>query len=272
MRWGPAVRAAGEAACDLLFPRRCPFCDRPVPMSPQAPFRTLACPSCEEKVRMLSPVRDALCCRCGKPLENSAAEYCSDCLRTRHVYERGCAVYRFRDVSGPIYRFKYNGRAEYAAYFGRRMAERFRGEFDPAGADMLVPVPLSAERLRSRGWNQAALLARVLGQETGIPVREDLLTRRISTEAMRGLGAEERRRKLKSAFLFTGDDVKSKVCVLVDDIYTTGATMDACSRELLRAGARGIFFITLSIGQDLRDAPSGGGTPESGAGHGVFLH
>ena len=242
------IRSAGRGLKELLFPRRCPFCDRPVPAAPEDMFHVLACPSCEKKVRRLSPDADVLCLRCGRPLGNAAQEYCMDCRTQEHAFVRGCAVYRYRDVSGPIYRFKYNGRAEYADYLGEQMAQRFLSEFDPEYVDALVPVPLSRERARSRGWNQAALLAEVIGRRTGIPVREDLLVRTQSTEAMRGIGAQERRRRLKSAFLFTGDDVKSKVYVLVDDIYTTGATIDACSRELLRAGAGGIFFITLAIG------------------------
>ena len=244
----PAVRAAGRGMEELLFPRRCPFCDRPVSAAPEEMFHALACPSCEGAVQKLSPVRDVLCLRCGRPMENETQEYCGDCRRGGHVFSRGCAVYRYRDVSGTIYRFKYNGRAEYADYLGEQMAQRFLEEFDPGLADALVPVPLSAERQRSRGWNQAALLAEVIGKRTGVPVREDLLVRKESTQAMRGVGAQERRRRLKNAFLFTGDDVKSKKYVLVDDIYTTGATIDACSRELLRAGAGGIFFITLAIG------------------------
>ena len=240
-----AVRAAAAITQDLLFPRRCPFCDQPV-----RPFGALACPECSAAVHRISPRRDVLCCRCGKPLKDEGAEYCRECLKESHAYRRGCAVYRYRELSGPIYRFKYERRAEYAEFFGRAMAQRFLEEFDPAYVDALIPVPLSKERLAGRGWNQAQLLADVLGRQIHVPVRTDILIRRESTQALRGAGARERRANLKRAFHVTGDDVKSKVYVLVDDIYTTGATIDACSRELLRAGAGGIFFITLAIGND----------------------
>ena len=231
---------------DLLFPRRCPMCDRPV-----RPFGALACPECEARVPVLSPERDALCCRCGKPLRDASAEYCSDCRAQRHAFLRGCAVYRYREISGSIYRFKYEGRAEYADFFGAKMARRLKEEFDPAKVDALIPVPISAERYRARGYNQAQLLARRIGEDTGIPVRGDLLLRRKHTQALRGQSAGSRRTSLKSAFIVSGDDVKSKVYVLVDDIYTTGATLDACALALRRAGAGGVFFLTLAIGEDL---------------------
>lgn len=230
---------------DLLFPRRCPICDRPV-----HPFGALICPECEERMTELSPERDVLCCRCGKPLSDPTAEYCGDCAGGGHEYLRGCAVYRYREVSGAIYRFKYEGRAEYADFFGMRMAQRLGEEFDPAKIDAMIPVPLSEERCQSRGYNQAGLLARRIGQETGIPVREDILLRGRGTQVLRSMSADARRANLKNAFIVSADDVKSKVYVLVDDIYTTGATMDACAGALRLAGAAGVFFITLAIGED----------------------
>lgn len=229
---------------DLLFPRRCPVCDQPV-----RPFGSLICPECEKKLHRLDNPGVPLCMKCGKPLEDPSAEYCYDCARTTHHYIRGCAVYRYREISGGIYRFKYEGRAEYADYFGEVMAERFAEEFIPEKTAALVPVPLSEERLRQRGYNQAALLARIIGEDCRVPVREDLLFRRKRTEAMRGLGRADRRADLKNAFIAAPSDVKSNMYVLVDDIYTTGSTIDACAGELMRAGAAGVYFITLAIGE-----------------------
>lgn len=235
---------AAQTMLNLMFPRRCPVCDRPV-----RPFGKQICMECEERWIPLSPSKEPLCCRCGKPLPDWGQEYCEDCRQKSHDFVRGCAVFRYRDVSGAIFRFKYEGRAEYASYFGSKMVERFVQEFDPSCVDALIPIPLSKEKLRKRGYNQAHLLAKELGKKTGILVRNDLLERRQDTQALKKVSGKERRRYLEKAFIVSGNDVKSKVFLLVDDIYTTGATMDACAELLLAKGAQSVFFITLAIGE-----------------------
>ncbi len=241
------MRHAARCAEDFVFPRRCPVCDEPV-----KPFGALICTVCGEKLagKELSPKRDALCCRCGKPVAAPEQELCRDCEEREHFFRRGSAVYRYRDVSGMLYRLKYEGRAEYADFLGKKMAERLREDFDPEQLDALVPVPVSGERLRKRGYNQAALLAKAVAEETGISLRGDLLIRQNRTAALRNMSARERRRNLKNAFIVPDIDVESKRIMLVDDIFTTGATIDACARELLRAGAAEVLFLTAAIGED----------------------
>ena len=156
-------------------------------------------------------------------------------------------------MSSSIYRFKYGDRREYADYFGREMARRLReqaarGVFPRA--DMLVPVPLSPARYRRRGFNQARLLADVISRDTGIPVREDLLRRDGETAPMKGMTAAARYKNLKKAFHVYGNDVNLKSIMLIDDIYTTGATMDACASRLMEAGARSVCFLALAIGEN----------------------
>ena len=240
------VRHAAGIAADLVFPRRCPVCDEPV-----RPFGALICDSCGEKLaqKALSPKRDALCCRCGKPVYGNR-ELCRDCEKRARLFTKGCAVYRYRDVSGMLYRLKYEGRAEYADFLGAKMAERLREEWNPAQVDVLAPVPVSRERLWKRGYNQAELLAKTIAEETGISLREDLLIRQNQTTALRNMSAQERRRNLKNAFIVSDIDVESKRIMLVDDIFTTGATIDACARQLLRAGAAEVMFLAAAIGED----------------------
>lgn len=242
------IRRATGIAADLVFPRRCPVCDEPV-----QPFGALICDSCGEKLaeKVLLPGRDPLCCRCGKPVSAMERELCGDCEKRERVFHKGCAVYRYRDVSGMLYRLKYEGRAEYADFLGEKMAERLKEEWNPAQMDALVPVPVSRERLWKRGYNQAALLARTIAEETGISLREDFLIRENPTAALRNMSASERRRKLKNAFIVPDIDVESKRIMLVDDIFTTGATIDACARQLLRAGAAQVLFLAAAIGEDI---------------------
>ena len=239
-------RKARELCLDLLYPRRCPVCDRPV-----RPFGALICPECENV-----PLRTGknTCLRCGSVLPWDR-EYCTGCLTRRHLFTKGCGAFTYRSLSRSLYRFKYRGRREYAAWYGREMARALgdrvrRGPFPRP--DMIVPVPLSRERMRKRGYNQAALLARETAAYLGIPCREDLLFRIRNTPALRTRDYRGRQENLKRAFLVYGNDVKLKSIMLIDDIYTTGATMDACARALLEAGAENVTFLTLAIGEETK--------------------
>lgn len=183
-------------------------------------------------------------------MKNPQRDRCTDCRREKHSYERGCACYRYRQISGAVFRLKYEGRAEYADWMGNEMTGRLLEEFGETHLDALVPVPVSANRERKRGYNQAALLAKVIGRNTGLSVREDFLLRRTDTAAMKGMSAAQRRVNLKKAFTAPSDDVKSKTIMLVDDIYTTGTTVDACAAALKEAGAAAVYFVTLAIGEE----------------------
>ena len=230
---------------DLVFPRRCPICDKPV-----KPYGGLICREC---AGVPQPVGECTCCKCGKPVEPEE-EYCSDCRKKKHIYYRGAAAFRYRSVSGSLYRFKYEGRREYADYYGREMAralDRFIEETGPAHMpQILVPVPCSAQRIRKRGYNQAAVLAQKTSEIVQIPVDTDVLKRSKDTKAMRNMSASERQNNLKKAFHAYGNSVRLKSIMLIDDIYTTGATVDACAGALLEAGAKEVSFLTLAIGEN----------------------
>ena len=230
---------------DLIFPRRCPVCDRPV-----KPYGALICRECAS---VPSPVGDNACCKCGKPVEPEE-EYCSDCRQKKHMYYRGAACFRYRSVSGSLYRFKYEGRREYADYYGEEMARTFESFVRLAGSghepQILVPVPCSADRMRKRGYNQAAVLADKLSEKVHIPVCAGALERSRETQAMRTMSASERQKNLKKAFHAYGNSVRLKSIMLIDDIYTTGATVDACAGALLEAGAKEVSFLTLAIGEN----------------------
>ena len=114
---------------------------------------------------------------------------------------------------------------------------------------LLVPVPSSPDRVRRRGYDQSVLLARALSRETGIPVAEGALRRIRNTPLMRGMGVPERQKNTENAFHAQGNSVESKSIMLIDDIYTTGSTMDACARTLRRVGAGPVYFLTLAIGE-----------------------
>ncbi len=225
---------------DLLFPRRCPVCDRPV-----KPAGALICTECREA---LTVVKEPVCMKCGKELSDAGREYCFDCARRKHLYDRGISLYRYGSVRQTIYRFKYAGRREYAAFLGQEMAAHMGRQILAWGPDALVPVPLHPKRLRSRGYNQALLLSRELGKRLEIPVLEHWLVRVRNTRPQKLLDGKERQNNLKNAFKIRQDDVKLNVIVVIDDIYTTGSTIDEIAAVCRQHGVRKIYFAALSIG------------------------
>ena len=230
-----------ERIVSLLFPRRCPVCDKIVPAG-----EGLIHEKCAKKMK---PAGKCVCMKCGKPLRNSAEEYCRDCKEQRHFFDRGFSVFRYRSVSGSVYRFKYSGRREYADYYGEVTTKILGEKIREISPDVLVPIPMYSAKRRRRGYNQAEVLARSIGKRTGIPVDANLVKRTRNTVPMKMLDRRGRHANLKKAFNITGNDVKFKSIILIDDIYTTGSTIDAVSKELRKAGVENIFFITLAIGQ-----------------------
>ena len=239
----PMVKAFLGVLADLLYPRRCPVCDRAV-----KPFGGLVCEACKDKPVY---VREPCCMRCGKELEDAAEEYCSDCRQRRHLFDAGRAVFVYRSLSDSLYRFKYKGRREYAAYYAECMAACLGDWIRRRRPDALVPVPIHRAKRRVRGYNQAEELARELGRILHIPVDTNLIERARKTTPMKNLSLSERQNNLKRAFKICRNDVKLSTIVIIDDIYTTGSTIDAMSYELRRAGIRHIYFVTLAIGKGL---------------------
>ena len=228
-----------QDAVDLLFPRRCPVCDEPVK------WKTLICPGCLPKLKR---VREPYCMRCGKPLADSEQEYCGDCRKGKALYLAGRALYEYDSAAASLYRFKYGGRQEYAVFFGREMAEAFEGFIKQTKAEGLLPVPLSKQRFAKRGYNQAALLAREIGGRISLPVYENIAERVRDTLPQKMLKPNERQNNLKRAFKIAQNDVKLSTIIIVDDIYTTGSTINALTEALQAVGVKKVYFISLSVG------------------------
>ncbi|MCM1268650.1 MAG: ComF family protein [Bacteroidales bacterium] len=235
------LRAVAESALTLFYPRRCPVCDEPV-----KPWNALICKGCAHLPVYTEP---PFCMKCGKHLSSGEKEYCKDCARHSHLFDRGRALFDYKSVSASLARFKYAGRREYAAFYASCMAAHLGGFIRDCGAQALVPVPLHKSRQRRRGYNQAEALARELSALTGIPVMADWIVRIEKTAPMKDLSARERENNLKRAFKIRKNDVKLSTVIIIDDIYTTGSTVDAVSRELKKVGVQRIYFLTLAIGK-----------------------
>lgn len=232
-----------EGMLDLLFPRRCPLCDDIV-----APSGALICRQCLPKLQY---IKEPYCRKCGKSLTDMTREYCFDCMHTLHKYDSGRALFAYDCVYASVYRFKYMGRREYAEFYGEQTAAYLKEQIRKWKAQALIPVPMYAAKQRKRGYNQAQVLAEAIGKYLDIPVCPHLVERVRQTTPQKELSPMQRQNNLKKAFKICADDVKLEVVVLVDDIYTTGSTLDAIAAELKRGGVRKVFFITLAIGKGL---------------------
>ncbi len=230
-----------EGILDLVYPRRCVICDGTVEV-----YDKMICPGCNKK---LSFGRGPFCLKCGKLLLDEETEYCGDCEKKDHEYEAGRSLFPYsEDVIKSLYRLKYSGRREYAEFYGRKLAERFREVINGWGVEVIIPVPLHKSRLRERGYNQAALMAAHLGRCLGIKVEENAVIRVRKTRPQKLLDASSRQSNIKNAFKIGQFDVKLKTVLLVDDIYTTGSTIDEVCRTLKQAGAGRVYFLTAAAG------------------------
>ncbi len=218
---------------DAALPPRCAGCGDPVAQDHRF------CAVCWSSLRFIAP---PWCAGCNRPFafDRGADARCGACLRDppRHAGVRAAVAY------GPVarslaLRLKYGGRTAFA----ETMALRMRWLL-PTETDLLVPVPLHRRRIWSRGFNQAALIAQALAKLSAVPEDRDVLVRPRRTVVLRGLGGRQRARVVAGAFAIeAAERVRGKTVVLVDDVYTSGATADACTRVLLRAGARSVTIL-----------------------------
>jgi ComF family protein len=193
---------------------------------------------------------DPLCACCGTPLDLAVEEdqLCGACLASRPAYDHARAALAYGDVSRDlVLALKYQGRRDSLELLSRWMAAA--GGDLLRDADLIVPVPLHYFRLVRRGFNQSIWLAAALSRRSGVRLAVDTLKRVRATPIQGGLSAEGRRRNVQGAFrVRKGREalLKDKKILLVDDVLTTGATAEACSRALKRAGARCVDVLTLA--------------------------
>ena len=227
---------------EMIFPRRCAICDTTLPWGKKE-----ICAVCKNKIQYSSGTS---CLKCGKPVKEEE-EYCYDCKKKKHDFKQGAALFPYEYIRLSLYRFKYAGRIEFAEFYGRQMAYCFEEKRRQWKPDALVPVPLHKKKLKKRGYNQAELIARELSGYWKIPVINNLVVRTKNTRPMKGIVGTDRQNNLKKAFKLGLNDVKLNTIIIIDDIYTTGSTIDAVSQVCLEAGISNIYFLTVSIGHGL---------------------
>lgn len=232
---------------NMIYPVRCPVCGEII-----VPRGEKICIPCKEKLAYINEPR---CKKCSKPIELEEKEYCSDCERKNYKYTKGYAVWVYTDVmKHSISEFKYHSKKEYATFYIQEMIRLYGDKIKKFAPDVIVPIPIHKSKQRMRGYNQADILAQGIGRELSIPVLSHLLIRNKKTLPQKQLNDKERLRNLQEAFEYNQREAdryghKINSVLLVDDIYTTGSTMEVCSDVLMKHRVYEIYFITLCIGK-----------------------
>jgi ComF family protein len=237
---GGTVKAWAVAALDLIYPAWCPVCGARLGTGRRDPL----CGPCWRAIVRLEP---PWCARCGRPAPGpaGASPVCGPCRETPPAWDwaRAAGLY-----AGPLrealHAFKFGGRRALAGPLAELVLEQCGPDL-PATVDALVPVPLARRRESERGFNQAGLIAERLARRLGRPVRPRWLRRVRPTTPQTDLGAEARRANVRDAFV-ASPRVAGRALVLIDDVYTTGATAGECARTLKAAGARAVGVLTVA--------------------------
>jgi ComF family protein len=262
-------QATRSSAC--FFPGGCRLCERLLTQARRLPI-------CEECLGSFPALPARVCAVCGSPalaastlddagqsaghpvtggiLPDREAQTCLGCAERRYRFEcaRSYAAYRGVLVRAVLL-LKFERIEPLAAYFGERVASVARR--DGLIGDIVVPVPLHRTRERERGFNQAELIAREVAKRLGLPVKAVLLMRTKARPDKHILSNEERWRIVRGAFATRpGSQVDNKRVLLVDDVMTTGATLDACAKALLEAGAKSVVGLTVARAVK-RETPTG---------------
>ncbi len=234
------MRAFIKSLIDLVLPPRCHLCSSQIASSEPH----LLCPSCFSGVTFIGP---PFCIKCGIPFASQTDEshLCGRCLAGAAAYTTARALCTFSgSIKTAIHAFKYQNKT-YLAKTMIGLMERNPLPLIMDQYDRLVPVPLHRNRLRQRGYNQSLLLAREISCRYRVPVDDRILKRARDSVPQVELTGAEREKNVKGVFSLAGDPAERSV-LLVDDVFTTGATVDECARVLLKGGAKRVDVFTVA--------------------------
>lgn len=222
----------------IFFPNRCIFCEKLMP-----PFDSV-CDACDEE---LPWIKDEICVNCGAEVKN-----CECKKRHGNYYEAIAGVFYYKgNVKKALLRFKYNSDVNAGKTFAHLMAKTCNERFSDTKFDYVAYIPMDKKRERSREYNQSRLLARDVSKELGVPFGDNLLIKLFPTDIQHERSMLERKGNLLGAFDVNSDfDVAGKNVLLVDDIKTSGATLNECGKMLYLNGANYVFCLTAALVND----------------------
>lgn len=233
----------GKKIISIFFPKTCPLCERIIY------DQMYICGNCLENLYV---IKEPKCYKCGKPLNSDERIICSDCTKTTHCFDKGIAVFEYKkEIRESLHRFKYENQRVYSELYAKAAVKLYESTFREWKVDKIIPVPMYHRKKIKRGYNQAEEFADELSKYTGIPRDNKCLVRTKNTNPQKGLNSEQRRINMERAFAVNVS--RLRMCsnvLLVDDIYTTGSTIDGCAKLLRAAGVQKIYFLCIAIGKD----------------------
>jgi ComF family protein len=239
---------------DFFMPKHltCNFCEAELPPQSQQPL-------CEPCLTHMAMIDGHLCEKCGRPIDVTYAQHadyffrCKECQENFVFFHKHRAFTHYHEgVKTGLMGLKYKRQIYQAVYFGECLAKMVSEDHDLGDFDYVVPVPVHALRRLNRGYNQAEILSRHLCLNLGIEPPNDYLVRKRVTKKLKNLDKESRKLMLENAIIVDKNAaplLKNKRVLLVDDIYTTGTTLNACARALYEAGCERINCITVARGK-----------------------
>lgn len=232
-----------ENLINIIYPKRCFICDKILHLKSQ---ETL-CDICKKKVRWIT---GNICSKCGKPLEEHRLKFCFDCSKREQEYNQGRGMYLYKEeVIHSIHRYKYGNRKGYGKSFAKELT-RFYLENINWEIDLITSVPLHPKKLKERGFNQSSLIADILSRNLNIEVNNFLLIRTKNTRPQKDLSDLERILNVRDVFSINKKyTFIHKNILIIDDIYTTGNTINNCAKILKDNGAGNVYFLTVAIGK-----------------------
>lgn len=230
-----------DTLLSVLYPQRCPACRDVIEND-----GSLIHDECRKLFRIIAAPR---CFKCGRHIEDSETALCPECSKKNHSYDYGFAALEYNSTAKKAMTdFKFNGWRQNSDYFAETAARAIGNELKAYSPEVLVPVPVTGRRLHERGFNQAELLAKKLGLLLNIPVDAGLLVKEANKNVQqKKLSARERNVNARLAFECAGSGGYHRVCI-VDDIYTTGSTVDSCAVALKKAGIAEVGFVAICAG------------------------
>jgi competence protein ComFC len=216
---------------DWIFPPTCSGCGK---------NGERWCSSCD---LLLIPLHSQICLFCGYPIDSG--EICEKCKNDRPSYTKLRSIYTYQgELRNALHRLKYNNDLGVGEIMGKKCSEYL--SLLKWDVDLILPVPLGKKRRRERGYNQSALIAFPLAIILNIPYSSKAILRKKETVTQIEFNAEERKQNVKNAFSANPVLVQHKNILIIDDVITTGSTMDACTLELIRAGARNVYGLSVA--------------------------
>ncbi len=227
---------------DFFFPCRCLICKEEI----NSTENSFICDSC---LKTFTELGKPLCYRCGRQFKSGRGgnHLCSECIKKNPPFDRARSVWLYEGVlRESIQNFKYYNLRFFAKPFGRLLSDAGQNLLGGKNYNFIMPVPLQVKRLRDRGYNQSLLVSKEIGRLWGVEVCFEALTRHKETAPQTKLPLKNRHKNVKGAFSYEGISLKGKNVLIVDDVFTTGATVRECAKVLKKNRARVVDVLTIA--------------------------